>query len=250
MEVHAHTHTTRKKWTHYFWEFLMLFLAVFCGFLAEYQLEHKIEKDRARQYVFSFYNDLAGDTARLFGLLNSENKKIEALSRMNSCYAILLKDPTANTCFFELIKNSSANSPGNFNDKTLRQLSNAGGYRTLKREDADSIMSYESMLDGIRGFNSTAYQEAQENLRNTFSSIIEFSANTKLYRNITVKNWDYNDEVNFPLLFTNDRTLLNKYFNELFQYLKVTVGHRNRIKALKEKVTTLILYFKQKYHLD
>jgi len=23
MEVHAHTHTARKKWTHYFWEFLM-----------------------------------------------------------------------------------------------------------------------------------------------------------------------------------------------------------------------------------
>jgi hypothetical protein len=29
MEVHAHTHTARKKWAHYFWEFLMLFLAVF-----------------------------------------------------------------------------------------------------------------------------------------------------------------------------------------------------------------------------
>ncbi len=40
MEVHAHTHTARKKWTHYFWEFLMLFLAVFCGFLAENQREH------------------------------------------------------------------------------------------------------------------------------------------------------------------------------------------------------------------
>ena len=29
MEVHAHSHTPGKKWTHYFWEFLMLFLAVF-----------------------------------------------------------------------------------------------------------------------------------------------------------------------------------------------------------------------------
>ena len=43
MEVHAHTHTARKKWTHYFWEFIMLFLAVFCGFLAENQREHIIE---------------------------------------------------------------------------------------------------------------------------------------------------------------------------------------------------------------
>jgi len=43
MEVHTHTHSPRKKWAHYFWEFLMLFLAVFCGFLAEYKLEHTIE---------------------------------------------------------------------------------------------------------------------------------------------------------------------------------------------------------------
>ena len=57
MEVHAHTHTARKKWTHYLWEFLMLFLAVFCGFLAEYQLEHKIEKEKGMQYISSFYEE-------------------------------------------------------------------------------------------------------------------------------------------------------------------------------------------------
>lgn len=36
MEVHHHAHHEGKKnWKSYFWEFLMLFLAVFCGFLAE-----------------------------------------------------------------------------------------------------------------------------------------------------------------------------------------------------------------------
>jgi hypothetical protein len=71
MEVHAHTHTAadpdshrgRKKWTHYFWEFLMLFLAVFCGFLAEYQLEHKIEKDRGKIYMKNLLEDLKTDTS-------------------------------------------------------------------------------------------------------------------------------------------------------------------------------------------
>jgi len=63
MEVHAHTHTARKKWTHYFWEFLMLFLAVFCGFLAEYQLEHKIERDREKIYMQNMLDDLKTDTA-------------------------------------------------------------------------------------------------------------------------------------------------------------------------------------------
>ena len=49
MEVHAHSHTDRKKFTHYLWEFLMLFLAVFCGFLAENYREHIIEHQREKQ---------------------------------------------------------------------------------------------------------------------------------------------------------------------------------------------------------
>ena len=57
-----HTHTPRKKWTHYFWEFLMLFLAVFCGFLAEYQLEHLIEQKREKQFIKALIEDLKLDT--------------------------------------------------------------------------------------------------------------------------------------------------------------------------------------------
>src|SRR6187397_212487 len=62
MEVHHHAHTSRKKWTHYLWEFLMLFLAVFCGFLAEYLLEHRIEKEREKQFISSIASDLNDDT--------------------------------------------------------------------------------------------------------------------------------------------------------------------------------------------
>lgn len=42
MEVHKHPHhvTHKKKWGEYFLEFLMLFLAVFLGFLAENFREH------------------------------------------------------------------------------------------------------------------------------------------------------------------------------------------------------------------
>ena len=41
MEVHHHSHSEhgKRNWKSYIWEFVMLFLAVFCGFLAEYQLE-------------------------------------------------------------------------------------------------------------------------------------------------------------------------------------------------------------------
>jgi hypothetical protein len=85
MEVHAHSHTARKKWTHYFWEFLMLFLAVFCGFLAEYQLEHKIEKDRAKEFAKLLKNDLVADTVSLANFiqkLKEESVKREQASKL------------------------------------------------------------------------------------------------------------------------------------------------------------------------
>src|SRR6266576_2832024 len=72
MEVHAHSHTAdpdihrgKKKWTHYLWEFLMLFLAVFCGFLAENQREHMVEHRREKEYIVSLVEDLKNDSAFL-----------------------------------------------------------------------------------------------------------------------------------------------------------------------------------------
>src|SRR5215831_17502525 len=61
MEVHHHTHTERKKFTHYIWEFLMLFLAVFCGFLAENLREGLINKEKAHHYMENMVADLKAD---------------------------------------------------------------------------------------------------------------------------------------------------------------------------------------------
>jgi hypothetical protein len=63
MEVHHHSHHGKKKWTEYFWEFLMLFLAVFCGFLAENQREHYNEKQREKKFARRLLSDLREDSA-------------------------------------------------------------------------------------------------------------------------------------------------------------------------------------------
>src|SRR6187402_985554 len=73
MEVHAHAHTERKKWTHYLWEFIMLFLAVFSGFLAEYQLEHQIEKERAEKFLQSMLLDVRTNITNLDSLIKQDH---------------------------------------------------------------------------------------------------------------------------------------------------------------------------------
>ena len=67
MEVHHHTHANhgKKTWKNYFWEFLMLFLAVFCGFLAEWELEHIIEHSREKEFMESMVIDIKTDSSNL-----------------------------------------------------------------------------------------------------------------------------------------------------------------------------------------
>ena len=84
MEVHTHTHTARKKWTHYFWEFLMLFLAVFCGFLAENQREHIVEGHRAKEYAKGLLSDMRLDTGELRRGIAVTNLTISAIDSIVS----------------------------------------------------------------------------------------------------------------------------------------------------------------------
>src|SRR4026207_2095684 len=92
MEVHHHSHTPRKKWNHYFWEFLMMFLAVTLGFLVENQREHYIEHLRARQYARALIEDLKKDTAAFNTLRNDYNRNIQ---KVDSFRNILKSQPLA-----------------------------------------------------------------------------------------------------------------------------------------------------------
>ena len=87
MEVHHHAHDPaaphhKKNWKSYFWEFLLFFLAVFCGFFAEYQLEHKIERDRAKQFINSLIADLQDDDKMLTAMTKSEKVGIASLDTL------------------------------------------------------------------------------------------------------------------------------------------------------------------------
>src|SRR5258705_655529 len=103
MEVHAHSHTVPiaiggKKFTHYFWEFLMLFLAVFCGFLAENQREHYVENQREKQFINSLINDIEADTARLSIIVNGRDLREAQLDSLT----FLLNSDSADRSTWEI----------------------------------------------------------------------------------------------------------------------------------------------------
>ena len=148
MEVHHHSHTSRKKWTHYFWEFLMLFLAVFCGFLAEYQLEHTIEHNREKQFMSSLVEDLATDTIEL----NKALQKSDTVARFSDSVLIFLASYKIGdelpARFASLIATAGQNQFLINSDRTSSQLKNAGAMRLVRKKIvSDAILRYWKQIE-------------------------------------------------------------------------------------------------------
>lgn len=93
METHAH-HLHKapgKKWSHYLFEFSMLFLAVFAGFLADNLREHIVEKTRAHQFLQSMLVDVQTNIRNLDSLLQGDR---ETMANHDSLLNWLLADST------------------------------------------------------------------------------------------------------------------------------------------------------------
>jgi hypothetical protein len=81
MEVHHHSHHP-KKWKEYITEFLMLFLAVSLGFMAENIREHQIEQNREKQYMVSFVADLESDIVNILEGMPRKDARMKAIDTL------------------------------------------------------------------------------------------------------------------------------------------------------------------------
>lgn len=228
----------------------MIFLAVTLGFFAESLREHINNNEKREQYVQSLVEDLESDTARMGDIIQFDEAKITGLNSMYQCYDTVTNNLKATSCMGELIKFSKINRPFLSNDRTVIQLANAGGYRLLAKEDADSILAYERLYKEVHDFEATIYQEAQDNVRNTLNELANFKVVSLLENVSSLNGTDIGSStLNGPLLFTNDRVLLNKWFNQLQLYLRVTKAQNIELNNLRGKATSVIVFYKNKHHL-
>src|SRR4026208_2139587 len=148
MEVHAHTHTPRKKWTHYFWDFFMLFLAVFCGFLAENQREHFVEHNREKQFMRSLTEDLETDTLELHSAID----KAETVSRNADSVLIFLASYKISKeiplRLATLVGLAGMRQVLINTDRTSSQLKNSGAMRLIRNKKvSDLILKYWKQIE-------------------------------------------------------------------------------------------------------
>jgi hypothetical protein len=169
MEVHHHSHSSRKKWTHYFWEFLMLFLAVFCGFLAENKREHIVEAHRAKEYAKSLLNDLKEDTVELQSGISHLNFLISAIDSIASSNSNNPDKSSVPGKFYYYSRLTSFYYPIDWNSSTLNQLVQSGNLRYFKNKElVNQINKYYALQNNIsgQGENDGVLREKLREIRN------------------------------------------------------------------------------------
>lgn len=241
MDVHHHPNLEKKGVKEYFLEFLMIFIAVSLGFLAEQLREDFLEHRQAKEYTFSFYEDLKADTSIISEIIDFDLRKINGL-------ALLTGRPDAERLKADTLINvfrySNIYRPFQMTQRTIQQLVNAGGFRLLEKEDADSIARYIGSYNDLQDYQNTIFQHTQDKVRDTYNSIINFDLNTVVN---PLDDSFRNRHTNVPLFITQDKLLVNKFFNELLLYHRVTTGHRERLLQLRNQQAALLRYFKTKY---
>ena len=75
MEVHHHPHPEKKRFKEYFFEGIMIFLAVTMGFIAENIRENITEHSRARELAVSLYQEVYSDSIQLQKVISTGKEK-------------------------------------------------------------------------------------------------------------------------------------------------------------------------------
>jgi len=141
MEVHAHAHTERKKWTHYLWEFLMLFLAISLGFYAENLREGIKHREEVKTHMLSLLSDLESDVV----FFDSVIERNSYSTKMADSLINLLHSDISNTPAIYFTARSVTSNIGYYysNSKSFDQMKNSGLLRFINPKTLlDSIGTY------------------------------------------------------------------------------------------------------------
>ncbi len=262
MEVHAHTHTESppagpagKKFIHYLWEFLMLFLAVFCGFLAENIREHSLEQNRAREYAKSLIQDFQNDTTSINLQMKSADIYISIADSLLMLSKTRLEGRNA-AVFSFYTRFIYWTVPISWNRATFEQIKNSGNLRYFKNYQLlESLMKYEALVNSSETEFSN-HQTRGNMLLSQINRIIDPGFHYELSRYL-IQSLDTMSVKTREYFFSSPVGSLENKREEIKEMLNmVFVQQRNlryndaRLRRTKELAIKLILALQKEYHLQ
>lgn len=244
MEVHHHTNQSPKKFSHYLWEFLMLFLAVFCGFLAENLREHQIERRREKQYIISFTDDLKKDISQLDSLIQKRETRRIQIDSINNILRSADPDQYGKQLYYF---SRYLPRPFNYvaNNATILQLRNSGNLRLIHNQDAvDTMLAYDRQSNFIEYIRTR-----EEQLIMRIFPYMDQLFDPDVFDQMNLYDIEFKEPPGNPRLLNKDPKLIREFRSELHYLKTVNIGQVGWFRRQKERAQNTLEFLKKEYHL-
>ena len=223
----------------------MLFLAVFCGFLAENFREHQVEKNKEREYILSMIEDLKTDTENINShtiYRNTRRMQMDSLS-----WQLRQPDYLNHTgliyYYARWVLRNTYFYPA---DRTIQQLKNAGGMRLITRKAAaEAIMAYDAQVKLIQTQTYSLEAQDLDQFQNMMTTVFDGNVLDEMYGDSLISKPAGN-----PPLITNENKQINSFVTRL-HFVK-SLNRRNIYfeNKLKLQAMATIDILKKEYHLQ
>jgi hypothetical protein len=228
---------------HYFFEFFMLFLAVFLGFLADNLRERRAEKKQERVYMQNMLEDLRGDIV----LNNSYTNNNKLVFELIDTLVQLIKSPERKQYITKLAYTARMVLPQFrqlfLTERTYEQMKSSGTLRLISSQPvANSISYYYHSVSELKKYNDSIMVWATD-----YGSEMGKIFDGELLLKIIKEKKEIPADA--TALLTEDRVVLNELITSA-QYLYGAlilgekIGNERSIAAQK-----LIELIKKEYHL-
>ena len=246
MEVHHHPHVEKKNFKEYFLEFLMIFLAVTLGFVAENIREGVSDNAKGKEYVSALIQNLKDDTTGMNNTIEENERKLSKLKKLISfshqdlspaqVRQDLYRICGSSVTYYSLFKN---------NDATIQQLKNSGGLRFIRKQHAaDSIAHYDVELTGLYGA-AALYTHANDLGIAASQEMVDYSI---YYDSSYFKDGEFTSKP-LPLL-TSDPVKQKFFFNAVTFEIGATINYLNSLYTRKPYAIRLLKFLKKEYQLE
>jgi hypothetical protein len=160
MEVHHHPHVEKKNLKEYFLEFLMLFLAVTMGFIAENFRESISDRSKEKDYVVSIKKDLQQDTIALNIWIPTIFRRVKEFDTLISFLQRKGLNPNGSELYY-YARLSTRTRVFNANNNTITELKNSGNFRLISNKQIiDGLINFQKMIDSYLSLSAVDIKES------------------------------------------------------------------------------------------
>jgi hypothetical protein len=241
MEVHHHPKIPDGRFKHfkeYLAEGLMIFFAVFMGFLAENVREHITDGTKEKSYVNSLIIDLKQDSAKLADAIHGIDIITSGQDSLINLLSDSINQPDFSDRAYQLFFRYGTRLPiFNVTDRTIAQMINSGNLRLIESQSvADSVSNY---YDNAKAIGT------QANLDNiTATDCFQYAQNLFKFQ------YGLKPKLKHKQLISTNGEIITKYINKLTQ-MRISnqyYAHADLV-ILNKNCINLIHFLKAEYNL-